>query len=120
MWWNPISGVSIDEETPEIEYWKVYDEFGYLIGTIPVSDPSEGPTSQEMSVIGSVATVLKIWSLDYHKDTKEFRTPNGKLFYSLVAPQKKKTGICKKCDCEGQFVRTALICPKCKAVIGGF
>lgn len=30
------------------------------------------------------------------------------------------TGLCARCAVPGAFIRTALICPNCKALLGGF
>lgn len=110
-----------DEETPEIERWEIQNCFGRSLGTVPVLDPKAGPTPSDLRTIPEVDATLGIVWLIYNNTTREYRTSTGEVVYKLIPPSKKpKKDYCAKCFKNGVFIKTALVCPKCNALLGGF
>lgn len=54
-----------------------------------------------------------------------FEPPDASLSFVVASVRLQRAkadpgGVCARCALPGKFIRTALICPNCKSLIGGF
>jgi hypothetical protein len=134
MWWQPInpslSGASTGwgatdegEQTPEMAYWDVHDWMGNKIGRVPVPSEALGPKLDDLCMIPGFKASWAKYVLMYRPETKTYENIDGTVEFRLfpaAAKPKLAADWCKKCEMQGQFERTTLMCPGCRCVIGGF
>jgi hypothetical protein len=120
-----------EEETPAITHYELVDVItGNVLGKISMGP--DGATPDQYGLM-SIPYFAAMWSY-FHGLRYDFiedawfvpdDQPMGgtKIFEARPVysqPKPKMNDYCRKCNERGQFIRTALICPKCKAVLGGF
>lgn len=135
MWWMPPSkggslvgastgwGSIDDEETPEFQYWDVCDWLGHKVGSVPVATNDLGPRLDDLCMIPEFKERWGKYILMYRPQDKTYTLADGTVEFRLFPVAERPTlkpGWCKKCEAQGQFERTALICPMCRVVLGGF
>lgn len=132
MWWQKInpsltgSSAGQSEETPEVQTWALYDFNNNKLGTFLVTDPNTGPSIGELGQISAFYDVWAHTQLYYRVNEKRYVHANGAVAFYFEHVEFKwtepevQTDVCKKCGVKASFVRTALICPFCRGVVGGF
>lgn len=119
-----------DDVTPKPETWDVFDIDNNKLGSVEWDDFNMFPFPwRQLNNLPLAQKVVKAYPgiayvKTYSKDVYELAY-DGMTFFTVrraSAFKTKKTiaDECPKCKVPGKFVRTALMCPRCNKMLGGF
>lgn len=124
MFWLPPTDDEDTVESPGWEYASVCDYLsGHTYGIVVMGGSRFCPWQQiyKLPDIGPRLHAMRTsGKLQYDQDTYVISVSGTKLLLLQEVGSKPDSDCCPRCQVPGVFRRTALICPICQSVLGGF
>ncbi len=123
-------GMFDDDDDLKPDVWIIRDIFDNEIGRVEWIAGREFPFYQieplpliksiRSAGVTSFAAVPTYSSTIFHIMATSGNATTRVMEAWKLQAKPQASGMCKKCQQIGKFIRTALICPQCHGVIGGF